>query len=397
MRWHPLTASLTISHIKNPGGNVRAFIGLRLTSLLLALAVMLAPIASPFLRVQAQVDADSLPPDLLRGAIVIEEDKSKQPSINPDELKELERGTPLEMNVTTALSSGVSVSGDEFFGKLNKDYVVDGKVVLPRGTLVHAQVETLVQPKRAGRNGYVTAKFDYLITPDGREIPIEGKYSNKDNGLKAAAKVVGRSAGYTLAGGVVGALMVVKYGGLAAITATEGYALAGGAAIGGALGLGTALITKGKNAFIPAGSEIKVHLKEDLVLPTMNLPTAPNMVTLDGLDVDVLGMRVDKDPFGEPTELTLTLDVNNKTPNTFSSFDICLEDELGECHYPSVFGDTGLWFRKLLPNTHVTGNISFNVDNPKLQHWIVFYRPFTREPVARISVVDSLKTARKGS
>ena len=85
----------------------------------------------------------------------------------------------------------------------------------------------------------------------------------------------------------------------------------------------------------------------------------------DGLDVNVLGMRIAADAFGEPNEVTLTLDVANFTEHTFSTFEIALEDEYGTVFFPSPFGDTGMWFRKLGPNSKITSNITFNVDNSR--------------------------------
>lgn len=331
----------------------------------------------------------------LHGTVVQTDENN--PSINPDDLKEIEKGSTLEMTVATTLSTdGLTSEGDEFFAKITKDYAVDGKVVIPRGTLVHGSVLEMKDPRRALRNGYISTKFDYMITPDGREIPIEADYSNKDSKAKAIAKVVGKSAGYTLGGGVVGAMMVVKYGGIAAIAASEGYALAGGAAVGGAIGLTTAMLTKGKNSMIKPGAELKIKLQDKLVLPSMNLPDASaDNIQLDGLNVKVLGMRTNKDPFGEPTEMTLTLDMDNRTENTFSFFDVGLEDESGNVHYASPFGDTGLWFQKLGPNAHLTGNITFSVDNPKMMHHLIFFKQYTREPISKIAIVDSMKADKK--
>jgi hypothetical protein len=82
-------------------------------------------------------------------------------------------------------------------GKISKDVLVDGLVVIPRGTQVHGVLSSVEGPKRAGRNGYINARFDYLITPDGRKVPIEGNSTTRDSKGKAAAKVVGRAAGYT--------------------------------------------------------------------------------------------------------------------------------------------------------------------------------------------------------
>lgn len=328
--------------------------------------------------------------DPIKAHIQIDKPKSI-PTVNENDIKEIAPGATLDMVISTPLTTGVNASGDEFFSKISKDYVVDGKVVIPKGTIVHGTIEEMKRAGRAGRNGYISTKFDYMITPDGREIAIEGGSTTRDSKAMAAAKVVGRASGYTAVGGAIGAIMVVKYGGLAAIAASNGYALAGGAAVGGTIGLTTAMLTHGKNAMLQPGAEIRVKLKEDLHLPTMNMPdAAAENFALDGLKVKVLGMRIDKDPFGESNEVNLTLDITNQTENTFSTFEIGLEDEFGNVFYPSPFGDTGMWFGKITPNSHCTSNISFNVDNVKLPHKLVFFKQYTREPLAKIAITDAM-------
>jgi hypothetical protein len=330
----------------------------------------------------------------LRGNIIQTEGSDKLPTVNEKDIKKIAPGTTLDMVVSTEISSGGgSSSGDEFFGKVSQDYKVDGQVVIPKGTLVHGTVEELSGPKRAGRNGYITTRFDSLIMPDGREITIEGRSSTRDSAGKAAAKVVGRAAGFTLGGGVVGAVMVLRYGGLAAVAASNGYALAGGAAIGGAMGITAAMLTKGKSAMIQPGAELRIKLADGLRLPTVNVPSpeAAN-VKLDGLAVKVLGMRIGKDPFGEPSEITLTLDIDNKTPNTFSTFEIGLEDEMGNIFYSSPFGDSGMWFGRISPNTHSTNNISFNVDNIRSAHSLIFFNRASRQPLAKVALTDAMIT-----
>ena len=316
---------------------------------------------------------------------VVQVDQS--PTVNEGELKTVTKGTKIEMLTTTPISIGVSASGDEFFGKITKDYTIDGKVVIPSGSLMHGTINNVTPPKRGGRDGHMAMSFDYLITPDGREIPLEGGYTNEKSKVAKIAKVVARGAGYTLAGGAIGAIMTLKYGGLAAVAATEGYALAGGAAVGSAVGLTAAMVTKGKSVTIDPGAGLSVKLQDDLVLPTVNMPEkSPTTFAQNGLDVKVTGFKVGKDPFGELSELTLSLDINNKTPNTFSFFDIALVDENDSVFYASPFGDTGMWFKKLGPNSHANSNLSFNVDNPKLKHHLVFYKQYSREPVAKIAI-----------
>lgn len=359
----------------------RKFISGSLSALLL-----LAP-CTGFLLAQAEEQTP------LKGSVVITDENRQNPSINPDDLKEVggKSGNYLEMTVSTALTPGLTETGDEFFAKVSKDYTVDGKVVIPQDTIVHGSVQQMQDPKRGGRNGYISTKFDYMITPDGREIPIDGSHTTKDGKAKAIAKVVGRGAGFTLVGGVVGAVMVLKYGGMAAVAASNGYALAGGAAVGGAVGLTAAMLTKGQNAMIQPGAELKVKLHEKLMLPTMNMPDpSANDLVLQGLQVQVIGAQIQDDPFGEAREITLSLDLTNKTSNTFSFFDMALVDEMGTAYYPSPFGDTGMWFRKLEPNSHMRGNLTFNVDNPKLRYHLVFYKQYTREALAKIAITPNM-------
>lgn len=367
------------------------------TQRLIATAMSVSLMLTGPLALFPQAFAEDSSPTLLKGGVIQTNKKNSSPTVNEDDIKEIQPGSTVDMVISTAVTTGVNVEGDEFFGKVSKDYCVDGKVVIPKGTIVHGLVQELEGPKRAGRNGHITTKFDYMITPDGREIAIDGGSTTKDPKLKAAAKVVGRATGFTAIGGVAGAVMVMKYGGLAAVAASNGYALAGGAAVGGAIGLTAAMLTKGKNAMLQPGAEIRVKLTDDLKLPTMNMPDASaDNFALEGLKVKVLGLRFDKDPFGEPTEINLTLDVTNHTENTFSTFEIGLEDEYGTMFYPSPFGDTGMWFSKITPNAHVTSNITFNVDNIKSAHKLVFFKQYSREPLAKIALTDAMVTDKKG-
>ena len=113
----------------------------------------------------------------------------------------------------------------------------------------------------------MTLAFDYLVTPDGREIPIEGQMTTKLHPVASGAKIVAQDLGYTVAGGAVGGLMALNWLGLEAAIASQGYTLAGGAALGGVAGLGIALIRKGNHVLIAPGDEIKVKINTQVDLP----------------------------------------------------------------------------------------------------------------------------------
>jgi len=365
---------------------------------LCALGLVLSLSASaPLAALSADTPTEGDEPPVLRGTIIqTESNRPQSPTVNTGDVRVVAPGTELELFLSTEIEAGETVKGDEFFGRISKDVLVDGRVVIPRGTVVHGVLSTLEAPKRAGRNGYINAHFDYLITPDGRKVPIEGNSTTRDSKGKAAAKVVGRAAGYTAIGGVVGTVMVLQYGGLAAAAASHGTTLAGGAAIGGAAGLTIAMLMKGKSVTLQPGAEMHVKLSEPLKLPTMTMPdeTAEDF-SIPGLKVKVAGIH--RHPLGKTNEITLKLDILNQTENTFSTFDIGLEDELGNVFFRSPLGDTGMWFSKIEPSSHLNFNITFSVDNVKIRHKLVFFKPYSREPLAKFALTDAMLARGKAS
>lgn len=325
-------------------------------------------------------------------------DNPQSPTVHPGDVRVVAPGTDLNMVLSTEIEAGENVEGDEFFGKIIKDVLVDGQVVIPRGTTVHGVLSIIQGPKRAGRNGYINTRFDYLITPDGREVPIEGDSTTQDSKGKAAAKVVGRAASFTAIGGVVGTLVALQYGGLAGAVASHGATLAGGAAIGGAAGLTVAMLMKGKSVILKPGAEMHVKLNESLKLPTMTMPDETAEDFSDpGLQVKVEGMRIGHHPFDDMTEITLTLDVLNDTENTFSKFEVGLEDELGNLFFPSSFGDRGMLLSKIKPGSHFNSNITFSVYSTKIRHRLVFFKPFSRDPLAKFALTDAMLASGKAS
>lgn len=325
------------------------------------------------------------PPVLHSSVSQTEYNPPQSPSVHTGDLRVVAPGTALDLFLSTEITDGETLEGDEFFGKISKDVLVDGQVVIPRSTVVHGVLSTLEAPKRAGRNGYLTSRFDYLITPDGRKVPIEGNSTTRDSKRKAAAKVVGRAAKYTAIGGVVGTVLVLQYGGLAAAVASHGTALAGGAAIGGAAGLTIAMLTKGKSVSLLPGAEMHVILSEPLKLPPMTMPdeTAEDY-SIPELKVKLAGMHIHRHSSDEMTEITLTLDILNQTENTFSTFDIGLEDELGNLFLPSPLGYT------VKPSSHINSNITFSVYNGKMHHRLVIFKPYSREPLAKFALTDAM-------
>lgn len=304
----------------------------------------------------------------------------------------LEKKDTIEMTVSQVIDGSFSFEGDEFFAEVTGDVTGDKGIIIPKGTVAHGIIKQTAEAKRMGRDGYIDLSFDYLVTPDGREIPIEGKMSTKLHPLKAAAKIAATDIGYTAVGGVVGGVFAAQALGLEAAIASQGYTLAGGAAIGGAVGLGMSLYRKGKDVLIAPGDEIKVKILSGVELPVYREEALKQKEeTYPGLDIRVANIIYDKDPFGEVNTLTLSVSISNMSDKTFSGMDLALVNDYNTVFNPSIFGDTKLLFSQFKPGDRRAGKISFSVHNVKHSYWLVVNDRATNKPLTRISLDNAYK------
>ena len=147
-------------------------------------------------------------------------------------------GTRLTVRLNEELSTKNRRKGSVFSTSVEKPVIVDGRVVVPAGTLAYGRILDVERNKRVDR-----PKLDGTLTSlmiRGREVPIVtdvvGAEGKRGGGL---AKV---GAG-TLIGAIAGAPLA-------------------GAAVGG----GVAAVMKGSDLVIPAGTIGEVSLKKDVVL-----------------------------------------------------------------------------------------------------------------------------------
>lgn len=308
------------------------------------------------------------------------------------QVETLERSDVIHMTVSQVLDSNINEEGDEFFAEVVNDVEGDSGVLIPKGTLAHGRISKTEGAKRLGRPAQIALDFDYLITPDGREIPIEGRMSTKLNPVVQTSKIVAQDLGYTLAGGAVGGFLALNWLGLEAAIASQGYTLAGGAALGGAIGLGAALIRKGHDVLIAPGDEIKVKINTSVKLPVYReTALMQHELFYPGLDIMISDIKHEEDPFGEANTITLTIMITNMSDKTFSGLDLALVNDYNAVFRPSIFGDTKLMFRQIKPGDKVAGHISFAVDNINRKFWLTFYDRRTRKPLSKISIDNAYR------
>ena len=304
----------------------------------------------------------------------------------------IDRSDIIHMTVSQVLDTNISMEGDQFFAEVVNDVKGDSGVLIPKGSYAHGIISQTTEAKSLGRPATISLDFDYIITPDGREIPIEGKMSTKLHPVASAAKIVAQDVGYTVSGGAVGGLMALNWLGIEAAIASHGYTLAGGAAVGGVIGLGMALKRKGNDVLIAPGDEIKVKINTKVSLPVYRESALmQHELFYPGLDIKITNVRHEEDPFGEANTITLTVLISNMSDKTVSGLDSALVNDYNAVFRPSVFGDTKLMFRQLSPGEKYLGNISFSVDNINRKFWLTFYDRRSKKPLTKISVDNAYR------
>ncbi len=309
------------------------------------------------------------------------------------QVEHLERKDVINMTVSQVLDSNINMEGDEFFAEVTDEVMGDTGVIIPKGTIAHGRISQTGDAKRLGRQAWISLDFDYLVTPDGREIPIEGKMSTKLHPIAETSKIVAQDVGYTLAGGAVGGFMALNWLGLEAAIASQGYTVAGGAAIGGAIGLGMALIRKGNDVLIAPGDEIRVKINTSVPLPVYKESALmQHEMFYPGLDIHISDIKHEKDPFGEVNTITLTVMISNMSDKTFSGLDMALVNDYNSVFRPSIFGDTKLMFKQIRPGDKFAGRVSFAVDNVNRSFWLTFYDRRKGTALTKISLDNAYRS-----
>jgi hypothetical protein len=176
-----------------------------------------------------------------------------QPGANvappPPHVVTIAAGTNLVVRLAEQLSSNRATAGDAFRATLDQQVVLDGFIIVEKGSAVRGKVVT------AEKAGHMTGKSELALelteinTTDGQTVYVrtsdvtrQGPSSTGEN----AAKVGGGAA----LGAIIGAL------------AGGGKGAAIGAGVGGAAGTGVMLSTRGKPTVLPVETRLTFRIDE---------------------------------------------------------------------------------------------------------------------------------------
>lgn len=315
------------------------------------------------------------------------------PDVTYDQGHELPKGERLTLVMMDNLISGFNEAGDEFDARMKTAVMHGDKILIPRGALVHGHLSRVEEPGKAlSKRARIVLGFDYILMPDGRKVMFKSAYTKGDNGLAAFGRAIGNGLGGTIAGAVQGVLLGLQSGGIAGAMLSHGATLAVGGGLGSIAGLGEGLSRSGSEVTLHEGDTIQVALTEPLQLPGMTLaPDIVNEIHLPGLGVNVTHYRLERDPFKIANQIALQLRIDNQTDYRFGSLDMVLMDEYQNVFPISPFGGKDMFAMQMQPHSVTEGEAVFNVKSPELRHYLVFYKPYTREVVSKISLTEVLK------
>ncbi len=172
---------------------------------------------------------------------------------------EIPEGTTFYITFDSGINSGSLEKNDKLIASLTKDFIYNGSLIAPAGSLVYGNATYAKNAGYAYGSGALEIKFNQIITPDGNilEISTEKIYIEEKNerAKKMSKNILIGALGTMVIGTIFTAIgggddwgrNMLIYGGL-------------GAAGGGIRGA----LQRGKDVDIPDGTTIELKLSQPL-------------------------------------------------------------------------------------------------------------------------------------
>ncbi|NNE98515.1 MAG: LysM peptidoglycan-binding domain-containing protein [Pyrinomonadaceae bacterium] len=177
-------------------------------------------------------------------------------------------GTKIRVRMEREINSKVSQPGDRFETKVTEPvYASNGVIVIPNGSAVIGEIDSVTQAKKGGDPGTISVSFIEVRLPNGERRTINGSLTSLDSktaksdneGTASRDKMKNRKIIFIGGGTAGGAILGGVIGG------------GKGAVIGGIIGAVGGLIgersTKGKDARVKEGTEFGVYINREFYLP----------------------------------------------------------------------------------------------------------------------------------
>ena len=88
--------------------------------------------------------------------------------------KRIAAGTQFQLVFIQPVSTSANCDGDSFSAILNTELRTENNtVILPQGSVVRGSIQSIKTSKRFSRGAKLYLDFDHVVTPNGRQIPLD--------------------------------------------------------------------------------------------------------------------------------------------------------------------------------------------------------------------------------
>lgn len=87
--------------------------------------------------------------------------------------KRIPAGTTFNIKFNQSVSTFSGSAGDSFVATIMNETSSDANVIIPAGTIVRGSLSQVKTAKRFSRGGMLYLDFDHVVTPTGRQIPLD--------------------------------------------------------------------------------------------------------------------------------------------------------------------------------------------------------------------------------
>jgi hypothetical protein len=174
--------------------------------------------------------------------------------------------TVISVQINGTLTSRTARVGDKFTAAITVPVYVNGRTVIPAGSVIEGRVTQVTPAKRMNRSGTIGVDFDDIVFPNGATVQLVGNLTSDDPEVRRRIDDESRVSGqgnkrpsvFIGGGGAIGAVL----GGIAG--GGKGAVLGG--VVGAGAGVASVLLSKGEEAEVPSGTTFGVQLKQGLVI-----------------------------------------------------------------------------------------------------------------------------------
>ncbi|MBZ5704721.1 MAG: hypothetical protein LAN63_05160 [Acidobacteriia bacterium] len=185
-------------------------------------------------------------------------------------------GTKVPLALKHAISTKSAKEGDAVYAETTFPVVLNNRVLIPAGTYVQGKINRVQRAGRIKGRAEVLMHFTTLIYPSGYTVLLPGSVENAPGVDKTSVKdEEGTIQGDSQTGEKVGT--VATSAGTGAVIgglSHGGKGAAIGAGVGGAVGSAIALLSRGNDVKLDAGTTVEMVIQRPIPLDASRIPAS---------------------------------------------------------------------------------------------------------------------------